>query len=384
MGTLKYVFTLGFALSIIACQETPEEGSANKSLSANKFLYVSSGLCYSGFGNTTYTTATSSNVIFRLDATTGQYEGRITDFTTPADSAATSPTSIINYNDTHLLALIEHATLRRIELIEKKLSGQRSIFYNNTSATAPFGALQSALSTITRASDGLLISRSTAIEKIDSSKARISGTGTTGWIQGPGGACSAAATNLTSVITYPTTGNAKGYNIIYTHTANASSATNNRISVIDGATGWNGTAGCLTDVSTVAAGAIPTASVYMKDQKRLVVAYAGTNVALQNSLYTYAVDEAATTNIITDAAKGYETPSSVYGASALAYDEVTGSLYVATGGTAAANLTTGNVPYKIEKFKYDSSTKLFSRVNETSFYSGNIESRCISSMFIGN
>ncbi|WP_295900239.1 hypothetical protein [uncultured Bdellovibrio sp.] len=384
MSTAKYFVLLGSLTALIsACQPpVPEEDTVSSQ--STRYLYVASGLCYSGTGNTTYTSSTASNVIFKVNLETGAYEGRVADFTKATEATGTTPVSISNYDDTHMMVLLEHTGQRRIELIEKKLDGARTTFYNNTSTTAPIGALQSAAKFVMSVADGFLISRTTAIEKLDAGKGRQAGTGTNAWVQSPGGACSASAVNITSLLTYPTTTNTAGYNIVYTHSQNASSATNNRLGVINGATGWNGTSGCLDDQSTVGATAYPTASAYMSAFKRMVVSYAGTNAALQNSLYSYAIDDAATSNIISDPVNGFENPSVIYGASAMTYDEAKGYLYVATGSTVSTNLTTGNAPYNIEKFSYNPTTKVFTRVGSTTFYSGNYETRCISSMFVGN
>lgn len=382
---LNLILVASLTSFISGCEAPLEEETDGSSVgsSTNPYLYVASGACNTGFGLTTYAAATASNVIFRINSSTGQYEGRIADFSTVADAPA-SPVSIIDYDDTYFLALVEHASLRRVETIKKTLAGDRATFYNNVSATAPIGLLTGVGKSILKVADGYLVSKTTAIEKMNAAKARMVGTGTASWVAGPGGVCSAAATNINSMTTYPTTAHAAGYNIIYTHSSNASNATTNRIGVISGLTGWNGTAGCVSNQSTVAAGATPVASVYMPDAHRLVVAYAGTNVALQNSIYTYAIDEAGTTNVISDAFKGYEDPNVLFGISAMAYDPVNKYLYVAAGSAIVTNFTTANTVYKIEKFSYDTTTKLFTRVGTMPLYAGNIESRCISSMFLGH
>lgn len=377
MSSLKILLMIVLTVAMFGCQKEEEKNT-------KKYLYVASGACYSGTGNTTYSATTASNVIFRLNLETGQYEGRIADFTTVEDSAGTTPVAVRDYDEEHLMVLIQHTTLRRIELIKKQLAGERRSYYTNTSTAAPHGALQTNVSDMVIVDDGLLIARTNAIEKLDTGKVRKAGNGTNAWVQGPGGDCSTSTVNMTSVTTIPTTANTVGYNILYTHSQNASSATNNRIGIIDGDTGWNGTSGCLDDQSTVAATAYPTASAYMANFDRVVIAYAGTNVAEQNSLYTYAVDKAATSNVLSDAVNSFEDPSTLYGVSAMTYDESTGHLYVASGGSVATNLTTGSIPYKIEKFSFDPTTKKFTRVSTSSFYTGNIESRCISSMTIGN
>jgi hypothetical protein len=385
--TFQNVMIVASVLTFLTACDAPVEEDATDGSSAgstaNPFLYIATGTCNTGFGLTTYAAATASNVIVRINSSTGQYEGRIADFSTVADAPA-SPISIVDYDDSYFLALVEHASLRRVEVIKKTLAGDRATFYNNVSATAPIGMLTGVGKALLKVSDGVLVSKTTAIEKMNVAKARLAGTGTASWVSAPGGVCSAAATNINAMTTYPTTGNTSGYNIVYTHTANASSATTNRFGVINGDTGWNGTAGCVSNQSTVAAGAVPVASVYMTDVHRLVVAYAGTNVALQNSLYTYAIDEAATTNVISDATKGFEDPNVLFGISAMAYDPVNKFLYVAAGSAIVTNFTTGNTVYKVEKFSYNSTTKLFTRVGSMPLYAGNIETRCISSMFLGH
>jgi hypothetical protein len=385
--TLLNVIIVAFIFTFLtACdapvEETADDGSSVGS-SSNPYLYIATGVCNTGFNLTTYINSSASNVIIRVNSTTGQYEGRIADFSTVADAPAT-PVSIIDYDDQHLLALVEHTALRRIELIKKSLAGDRSTFYNSISGTAPIGLLTGTAKSLLKVSDGFLVSKTSAIEKMNSAKARQVGTGTSSGFIKPGGVCGAPATNINSMTTYPTTGNAAGYNIVYTHSVNASNATTNRIGVINGTTGWNGTTGCVSNQSTVAAAASPVATVYMNDVHRLVVAYAGTNVALQNSLYTYAIDEAGTSNVISDAFKGYEDANVLFGISAMTYDQTNKFLYVASSTSTVATLTTGNAVYKVEKFSYDSATKLFTRVGTVPLFGGNLETRCISSMFLGH
>ena len=57
------------------CEEE-EEAAAG---AAPKYLYVASGACYSGNGITSFTNATSSNLVYRLNLTTGTKERTIAD-----------------------------------------------------------------------------------------------------------------------------------------------------------------------------------------------------------------------------------------------------------------------------------------------------------------
>mgnify|MGYP003596711712 CR=1 FL=1 len=45
-----------------------------------KYLYVASGACYSGTGNTTFTTATASNLVYRLNTSSGVKDLSIADY----------------------------------------------------------------------------------------------------------------------------------------------------------------------------------------------------------------------------------------------------------------------------------------------------------------
>lgn len=384
--TFQNVMAIAAIFGLLTACEAPLEETEDVTsvgTTENPYLYIATGACNTGFGLTTYAAATASNVIFRINSSTGQYEGRVADFSTVADAPAT-PVSIVDYDDQNLMALVDHTSLRRIELIKKELAGDRSVFYNNTSASAPIGMLTAAGKSLLKVSDGYLVSKTTAIEKMNLAKARQVGTGTVSWVTNPGGLCTPAITNINSMTTYPTTANTSKYNIIYTHSTGTSNATGNRISVINGDTGWNGTTGCVSNQSTVAAAATPVASVYMGDVKRLVVAYAGTNVALQNSLYTYAIDEAGTSNVISDAFKGFEDSNVLFGISAMTYDQTNKFLYVASAASLATNFATSNIVYKVEKFSFNATTKLFTRVGTLPLFAGNIESHCISSMFLGN
>lgn len=86
MGHFRYVVAIGVAANLLtACQPEVEEAAKPR------YLYVASGLCYSGTGNTTYSATTASNVIFRVNLETAQYEGRIADFTTGFDAPGTTP-----------------------------------------------------------------------------------------------------------------------------------------------------------------------------------------------------------------------------------------------------------------------------------------------------
>ncbi|HEY1080067.1 MAG TPA: hypothetical protein VGE46_08210, partial [Bdellovibrio sp.] len=178
MRPKKYFLVISFMIALSACQPQPQEKDSTESPSIaqqTRYLYVATGACYSGTGNTTYAAATASNIIFKVNLQTGVYEGRVADFTKATEASGTTPVSIADYDSTRMMVLLEHSGQRRIELIEKKISGERQSFYSNTSATAPIGILQSVAKYLITVPDGFLVSRTTAIEKMDLGKNRRTG-----------------------------------------------------------------------------------------------------------------------------------------------------------------------------------------------------------------
>ncbi|MBK7963664.1 MAG: hypothetical protein IPK04_22185 [Bdellovibrionales bacterium] len=51
---------------------TPSTTTPDTVTPAPTYLYVATGACYSGTGNTTFTTLTSSNLLYRINTSTGQ------------------------------------------------------------------------------------------------------------------------------------------------------------------------------------------------------------------------------------------------------------------------------------------------------------------------
>jgi len=58
------------------CAKKPTE----EEVTTSKFLYVSSGACYSGTGNTTYRATTASNLVYRVNPSTGVRESILFDY----------------------------------------------------------------------------------------------------------------------------------------------------------------------------------------------------------------------------------------------------------------------------------------------------------------
>lgn len=379
-GSLVFGLLLtGLSLFVVSCEEKdddkPPVAPAPQVVEPPRYLYVASGLCYSA--NTTFTNTTSSNLIYRLDLESGQRDELLADFNSSPAQSGDSPVGIGVLDEDHIYALIENSTnvgARRIERLEKKNLGLRSAFSNNTTALS--GVLRNLL---VLPSGDLVISKSTAIEKITSANIRIQ-QGANPFISAPAGSCAPSATLISKVVQL---GNG---NLVYLH----ANAAQNKFGIISAA-GYVAAADCKSVQAAPVATAFPVAAAYDSQAKRLLVAYAGTSVGVDiNSIYSYLIDEA--TNVISAPQKVYDAnlypatyPYLLYGVSEMVLDEKTGHLYVAT----AVNTSTTVVNYAIEKFKYDNSkigvdnSKVLTRVGNTPFYPYGIDTKCISNMFIG-
>lgn len=338
------------------------------SSSSSRYLYVSTGLCYSGNGFTTFTAATASNGIYRhyLHGPRADGGDMIADFYAPPAATGDTPVSISDFSASHFLVLIENAAGRRVEKVAKNLAGERSVFTPN------LGVATGTAKKIKVSTDGsVFISRSVAIEKYTSSAVRVFSSASNPWVNAPGGSCATSVMNITSVA--PLTNNV----LVYTHALSAQ----NRIGVIS-ATGYVTTANCLASQTTPAAGAAyPTALVYLASSNQLLVAYgSSTNAVDLNSIYAYDIN--ITTGAISGATKLIDgsVTNYVFGISAMAYDSETNHLYVGTANGTSAVVNN----YNIEKFTYDSATKTLTRVGTSPFAQSHNDSKCISDMMISN
>jgi hypothetical protein len=348
---------------------TPSTTTPDTVTPAPTYLYVATGACYSGTGNTTFTTLTSSNLLYRINTSTGQKDITVADYNAFPASTGDSPVGVASVDSDNLLVLVENATSgRRIESLPKSSLPSRSIFSGNITV------MSAVLRGLLRLSDGsLLISKSSGIEKLTPSGVRI---GAPLIPNNLGATCGATITLMTS---FSILNNSK---IVFTHAA----ATHNRFGIIS-ASGYSGAGDCLGAQAAPAATAYPVASVYVAASNQLIVAYAGNAVTTNlNSIYVYDINE--TTNAITNPTVLYDAslyPATynhlMYGISAMAYDADTKSLYVST---AISNATTV-VNYAIEKFTYDPTAKTITRATtSTPFYNYGIDTKCIASMTVAN
>lgn len=383
-GTLIVVIALGTGL--MSCAKKPADTTEQVSTSpeptpdtpepepetdpgptyvTKHYLYVAAGACYSGNGNTTFTATTASNVVFKWDLDSGNYHV-VADYNNAA--AGTTPVGISEMGSNHIAVLIENGTstgARRIEKIAKA-DGAASTYYSYMSNNG-----NNVFSGILRAFDYLategsfLISRSTAVEKVNSTPNRSLYAGNA-WVNAPAGACASTATAITDI-----SRTAQGH-VIYTHANTAQ----NKV-IITSKDGASAAGGCLAGQAAPNAASFPTSVVYEPTANQVLVSYAGNTTATDiNSIYAYDLTETASTASLAGATRAYQDVNFVYGVSAMAYDKVNKNLYVATANSTA----TAVAGYNVEKFSYDSTTKALTKVGNPPLIPHFWATKCIAGM----
>lgn len=307
-----------------------------------RMLFVVSGACYGGG----VTTSTGSNTIVAFDIETGAYHHTVYDYglLSPSDS----PVSIEEFDEDNLMVLVENTSGRRIDIVRKDGGSAITYLVNTT-------ALSAVMRSLKRLSDGsLLVSKSSAIEKFGSNKARVT-QGANPWVNAPAAPCATATTLISSVNTFD---NGK---ILFTH---AAATPNNKFGLIS-ATGYSVAGDCLAATAGPATTALPTAAVIHPSGKTLIAF--GSTTAASNYIYSYDINP--TTNSIGGAAVAFNDVSVINGPSTMTLDPETGNVYVANG------INTFNT---IEEFTFSSG--ILSRTRTTPFAGPNIYTRCVSSM----
>lgn len=361
------------AISSCTKAKVDEEPAATSPAAPSSYLYVSSGICYSGAGNTTYTGTTSSNVVYRINTSTGVRDSVLFDYNEASNGD--SPVGIANADDNTLYVLVENSITtanRRIEKLAKNGSGSRTNFISNSPNYTPVNGVMKKL--VSSPDGGLFIIRNSgtpasAIEKVGSDGVRSGAPFITNAMTG---ACGTSNTfqDVLSV------SNGKVF-------VASGLASNNRFSLIP-STGYGS---CLAGQSAPTANSYPTAMAYVSSASQLIVAYSGNSVTTDiNSIYVYDINE--TSNTITNATKLYDATThpvanygNLYGISSMAFDPESNSLYVAASTGLTTTITNHN--YAIEKFTYNPSSKTLTRATSgTPFFTSGFETKCISSMII--
>ncbi len=361
-----------------SCAKPPEDEPV-AAASSSRYLYVASGTCYSGGGNTTFTNATASNFVFRIDLATGAKDATIADYNSSPSQAGDSPVGIASIDSNNMYILVENATAgaRRIERVEKTADGARALFSNNTTA------LSVALRGLHILTNGdLLISKNTAIEKISSANVRIT-KGANPYVNAPAAPCATSTTLMSKVTTL------SNQFILFLHAATSQ----NRFGFVK-PEGYSIAGDCTPAQAAPNVASFPVATAYDAINSKLLVAYAGSATTTDiNSIYAYNITETSTSVTVGAANKIYDVslypatyPYLLYGISEMVLDPVDNMLYIAT----AVNTATTVVNYAIEKFSYDASqigvtnTSVLTRSGSTPFFDYGGDTKCIADMMIAD
>lgn len=362
----------------IGCAE--EKDKEAQQLSTARFLYVSSGSCYSGGGNTAFSNTTSSNLVYRINLSNGARDAIIADYNASPSQAGDSPVGIASANTGSIYVLVENTTTagaRRIERVEKSAFGQRTLFSNNTTA------LSAQLRGMKMFANGdFLISKSSALERITSSNVRIL-NGANPYVNAPAAPCSTSTTLISKVLTL------NNQFILFLHAATSQ----NRFGFVK-PTGYATAGDCTPAQAAPNAAAFPVATAYDPINSKLLVAYAGSTTATDiNSIYSYDITETSSSVTVGAANKIYDAnlypttyPFLLYGVSAMTLDLVDNQLYVAT----AVNTSTAIVNYSIEKLSYNASqigvsnSSVLTKSGTSPFYNYGSDTKCLSDLLIAD
>lgn len=440
MGRKMLYSLLGLAtLALIStgCQKSSEDVAA---VTPPKSLYVSSGLCTSGVGVTTYTAATASRVVTKWGTDEGTFESVVIDWNVASGFAASLPQDVIDEGES-LLILAENAgtmTERKVFRIEKANLGIYETVVPQAYSATPVTAATHIHRHLRKDDKGqFTVVRSASIERINALGSLIPGPTAVGtsyiYMNAATAPCQTAAQLTTGTVTPagtyvglsdahnldPAFGSSNG-KIIFS--VMGSAAANNRLGAsipagINSATVAHCAGGVqitavphtlATNLGTApvtfdANGVSPTSMVLIKTPApatttaKLIVSYGPSNNAvtaqhnttnLNHAIVVWNVTETSATAVTFDSPVVLANDDTVIIApSAMAYDEEDGSLYVAVGPSPKNVTQAGtNQGYNIEKFTLDLTTPSLTRVhnNFQPFIVGNAQTKCISGLTIGN
>lgn len=327
-------------LALAACAKFDDEATSEIEADpyTGTYLYIASGTTYAG---NAVAMGTPSNTIARYYAD-GTFDRLVIDYaTSPGDT----PVSMISYSATHLLVLVENASGRRIDIVAKDGSGSSTFLTNST-------AMNAVVRNLVGTSDGgFLVSKSSAIEKFSSAKARVT-MGANPYVSAPAAPCATTATLIPRMVVGPSD------NIFYVH---AAASPNNRIGIIS-STGYAAAGNCLASTAGPSATHLPSAMLYHSSGK-LFVGF-GNNVGPIHQIYEYTV----TATSIGGATQVFNNTSVLQGPSAMT-EMPDGSVLIANAATAFGN---------IERYTYDGST--LTRVGNTPYIPASIYTKSVSAI----
>lgn len=350
------------SLLFVACAKKPDATDTSASASSGsssstspttpstpaapqQYIYVASGNVYAGLG---VVTSTASNTIAKYSLS-GQFVGVVKDYTmSPGDS----PVHITNYNNNYLLVLVDNASGRRVELVAKDGSSSSTLVTNATALSATMRALA------VDYSGGLLISKSTAIEKLTTNGTRVTIAGNP-YVNNPAGTCATMTNILTDIVVGPA-------NQIITANAFSAASTNNRLAMISN-TGYVAASDCIASIAAPTINNFPT-GMTLTAGGNLLVAYSN-NTGPVNEIWSYPI----TANAFGTPVKAYSDASIIQSVSRMAL--------MPDGSILAAN---ANSSFNtVEKFTYDGTTQKLTRVGTSSLINPSIYTKSISGLVVG-
>jgi hypothetical protein len=340
-------------LILCACSggDSSEFNSRLNSPADQRYLYVVSGSCY---GGGVATTAGPANTVARYDVDSGQLVDVLVDYNqlAPGDS----PVSIADFDADHFLILVENASGRRIDLVEKKTGAISTYIVNST-------ALSAVMRSLVRLSDGsILVSKTSAIEKFNAAKTRLL-VGAAAWINAPAGSCAVGTTLMTSVVADPVSGK-----LVYT---NSAVTTSNHINVIS-STGYAAVADCKSSTAAPVTTAWPTRALFHSSGKLLVTFGSVT----QSSNFIYSYDFSSSAGTLGNATAVFNDGGIlVNGPSSMTEDPVTHDVFV-------ANVT--STYNTVERFHYDATSNAMTRATTQPFLPNTVYTRCVADMKVMN
>lgn len=339
------VIAFGFLFCILGCGDKASAPFNNGAygLGSEKYLYVASGACY---GGGVATSAGPANTISKFNLTTGSLEKVVIDYNklAPGDS----PVAIYDYDSDNILVLIENAAGRRIDKVQKDGSGYTTFIVNAT-------ALNAVMRSMVLLNDfSLLVSKSSAVEKFNSAKARVT-QGANPYVNAPAAPCATSTTLISSVAVH------SSGKIVYTH---AAATPNNRFGVIS-ATGYAAAPDCLSGTAGPVTTALPTRALFHSGGK-LLISF-GSTTAASNLIYSY--DFNGTSGAVTNPVAVFNDNSVVNGPSSMAEDPDSGDVFVASV-TSTFNT--------IERFHF--SNNLLTRASGNTFIPYSVYTRCVADM----
>lgn len=349
MGSGK-LFSLGLAVAslplALACQRPGSESSED----LRQYIYVSSGTVYAGPG---ITPTTPSKTIAKYDMD-GNFVSLVKDY---SYSAADTPVSLLDYDSNRLLVLIENTSGRRVDMVYKDGSGSYTVFSNNTNLNKVLRGF------MLNENNQFIISKSSAIERIQFSGTQVPGPSGGSFISNPAAPCATANSLITGIARVP-----QGHWLL----SHAGASPNNKIIAIK-KTGYGAAADCLAATSAAPSNNHLPTGLLLHSSGVLFVSFSS-NTGAVHQIYAFTPTFTESTVDFGDwpQAPALNDLSLVQGISRMT-EMPDGSLLV-----AAAHPTLN----LIEKFRYNEATGELEREGSSPFIGPSIFTRSVSGILI--